>query len=156
MWRAMTNGRVGGGRGRGQHADRLRAVEAAIADAGLPVGLHRRGCVAGALNLDAPFPLPWSPGRRRVRKGFGMTPCAQSSGATEQSQVALSVKDARVQEAVSAGSLWVVEWGGHVRPHFACPPAAGQQTGPWMVEPDSAKPRLERPPALLPGSTAAH
>ena len=30
--------------------------------------------------------------------------------------------------------------GGHVRPHFACPPAAGQQTGPWMVEPDSTEP----------------
>ena len=56
----MTNGRAGG-RGRGQHADRLRAVEAEIADAGLPVGLHRRECVADALNLDAPFPLPWSP-----------------------------------------------------------------------------------------------
>ena len=98
MWRAMTNGRAGG-RGRGQHADRLRAVEAAIADAGLPVGLHRRGCVAGALNLDAPFPLPWSPaegvsgrdsatglgstarccGRRRHRQANSVRVCSSTS-----------------------------------------------------------------------------
>ena len=37
VWRAMTNGRNAG---RGEHVDRLRAVEAAIADAGLPAGLR--------------------------------------------------------------------------------------------------------------------
>ena len=39
QWRAMTTG----GAGRGQHADRLKAVEAAVADAGLPAGLRGVG-----------------------------------------------------------------------------------------------------------------
>ena len=41
VFRALTTGNTG----RGQHADRLKAIEAAVADAGLPVGL--RGGVGG-------------------------------------------------------------------------------------------------------------